>query len=114
MNGDVEDEAREFWNRFDELRGSRTVKEISESIGIDYEAIRVQRTRRRIPRLSIAVKLAAEVGSSLEYLACGVTKALPFSRILYNAYITASDDNKKIVKLALGLDESKENVKISV
>ena len=71
MSGNIDDEAREFWNRFDALRGTRTVKEISESIGADYESIRVQRTRGRIPKLSIAVKLAAEIGSNLEYLSCG-------------------------------------------
>ncbi len=114
MSGDSEDDAREFWNHFDALRGSRTVKDISESIGIDYESIRVQRTRRRIPKLSIAIKLANELGSSLENLMLGTDNHQPFSKTLYNAYVNASESNKNIVRLALGLNESKEDLEISV
>ena len=60
MERDSIEEAREFWERFDLVRGVRTVKDVAESIGISYELIRVQRTRLRTPRLYLAVSIAKE------------------------------------------------------
>lgn len=101
------DEAREFWNRFDSLRGSRTVKNIAESIGEEYELIRVQRTRMRTPKLHIAVKLAKEIGSTVEYLVTGGDPDIGFPQILYRAYLDADEHIKKSVEYALGLDAPK-------
>ena len=99
------DEAREFWNRFDSLRGARTVKSIAESIEVDYELIRVQRTRMRTPRITLAVKLAKEIGTTVEYLVNGGESEIGFHQVLYRAYLDADEQSRGIVNLALGLDK---------
>ena len=105
MERDSIEEAREFWERFDLVRGVRTVKDVAESIGISYELIRVQRTRLRTPRLYLAVSIAKELGTTVEYLSHGRSSEEHFSSILHKAYIKASESNKKIVDIALGLSQ---------
>ena len=97
-------EAREFWARFDQIKGQRQVKEIVEAAGIEYELIRVQRTRQRLPQLRHAVLLARELGTTVEYLACGMDIAHHRSMLLYEAYVHASDECRRIVELALKID----------
>lgn len=111
MDNESIEEARGFWNRFDALRGSRTIKDIANAIGIDYELVRVQRTRYRTPKLGLAVNLANELGTTVEYLATGENGGIPFSLVLYNAYMNASDDSRRIVDIALSLDENKNQTK---
>ena len=103
------EEARRFWNRFDDLRGTRTVKEIADAIGIEYELVRVQRTRKRVPKLSIAVGIAKELGTTVEYLACGTNSKEHFMYRLYNSYLEASHECRKIVDIALSLNGDDQN-----
>lgn len=108
-------EAREFWNRFDLLRGSRTVKEIAESIGVDYELIRVQRTRQRTPKLTLAVSIANELGTTVEHLVCGGSGRVHFAYVLYDAYRSANERDKSIIDTLLGINRNKEQTeKMSV
>jgi hypothetical protein len=112
MENEIASEAREFWSRVDLMRGSRTVKDIAESIGVEYELIRVQRTRHRTPRLTIVVAIARELGTSVEYLACGNSNHCLFINRLYTAYKNASESHRSIVDIALGLsdDSSKQQI----
>jgi hypothetical protein len=73
MEPEIND-AREFWNRVDFLRGKAKLTDITSSAGIDYELVRVQRTRHRIPSIKICVKLAKVLNSTVEYLATGTTE----------------------------------------
>jgi hypothetical protein len=113
MENEIAEEAREFWSRVDVMRGSRTVKNIAETIGIEYELIRVQRTRHRTPRLTIAVAIAKELGTTVEYLASGENGHHQlFIHRLYTAYKNADDIHKSIVDITLNLrdDTAKRHI----
>jgi hypothetical protein len=62
-----------FWKRVDDLKKDITMKAIVERAGLEYEVIRVQRTRNRIPRTTEAVALAGALGTTVEYLITGKT-----------------------------------------
>lgn len=111
MDYDGVEDARSFWNRFDDLRGSRTVKDIADSIGIDYELIRVQRTRYRVPKINVAVKIANEVGSSVEYLVTGMNPGqLPeHVRDIVNRLLMADDVDLALVRRALKMEDIDDN-----
>jgi transcriptional regulator with XRE-family HTH domain len=68
------DDAREFWNRVDFLRGKDKLTDIASTVGVDYELIRVQRSRHRIPSIKVCVKLAKVLNSTVEYLATGTAE----------------------------------------
>jgi hypothetical protein len=71
MKYSKDEQARVFWNRFDEVRGKRHVKSICELAGLEYEPIRVLRTRHRLPDLCVANKLSKIIDVSMEYLLTG-------------------------------------------
>ena len=103
------EDAREFWARFDQIRGKRTVKDILQTVGIDYDLIRIQRTRRRLPNLMHAVFLAQEIGTTVEYLVLGMGLSHHRSLALYDAYINSSDEVRRIVDIALRIDKNAQN-----
>lgn len=86
MESEFEDDARDFWNRIDDLRGKKKLTEIAEATGINYELMRVQRTRHRIPSLKICVILAKHLGSSVEFLATGKQAPGIYDKVLNAVY----------------------------
>lgn len=63
--------ADNFWNRLDFKRGKTTLKSLTESLGIEYETIRVQRTRHRFPKPEYMYLLAQSLDVSVDYLLTG-------------------------------------------
>jgi len=104
MADESANEAIEFWKRFDSFRKGRTVKDIAEAIGVEYNLVRVQRTRHVLPKLPVAVALAREVGTTVEYLVDGVTSQIRFSNKLYREYLKSSEENRRVINILLGLD----------
>ena len=100
-----------FWNRFDSLRKGRTVKEIASSIGVEYELLRVQRARFRIPKVSIAVSLASEIGTSVEYLVTGkeADQLPPHIRKIVRRLLTADDVDIQMIQRILKIDNNDDN-----
>lgn len=86
MESEFEDDSRDFWNRIDDLRGKKKLTEIAEATGINYELMRVQRTRHRIPSLKICVMLANHLGSSVEFLATGKQSPGIYDKVLNAVY----------------------------
>lgn len=66
--------AFEFWKRVDELRGERTLADISRATGIDNHKIRQQRSDNRFPKPEDLRKIAEYLGTSEEYLLTGLVK----------------------------------------
>lgn len=60
-----------FWNRLDFKRGKTTLKSLTEFLGIEYETIRVQRTRHRFPKPEYMYLLAQSLDVSVDYLLTG-------------------------------------------
>ena len=113
------DDAREFWNRVDFLRGKTKLTDITSSVGIDYELIRVQRTRHRIPSIKVCVKLAKVLNSTVEYLATGIDEpdindpivnAVINSKLLYSivsALSKMSSEKLEAISELLGINKTK-------
>lgn len=68
--------AYSFWQRVDQLRGDRTLKEIAEKFGLNYATIKDMRTKDRYPKLDVLVSLADSLGVSLDYLITGNERQL--------------------------------------
>jgi len=105
------EDARLFWNRFDSLRNGRTVKDIANSIGVEYELIRVQRTRYRIPKASIVVLLARELGTTTEFLVTGENNdQLPsYLRAIVNRLLIADEVDVQMVQRILKIENNDDN-----
>ncbi|MBN2756005.1 MAG: hypothetical protein JXR51_02435 [Bacteroidales bacterium] len=65
--------ADNFWERVDALRQKKTIKALTEELGIEYESIRVQRTRHRYPNPEHMLLIANGLNTSLEFLLSGET-----------------------------------------
>jgi hypothetical protein len=64
-------EADKFWERVDFLRNKKTLKALTKELGIEYETIRVQRTRHRFPKPEYMYLFSKALNTSIEYLLTG-------------------------------------------
>lgn len=74
----MEDEkiAMDFWGRVEQsqqLCGKTNLKEISRKIGVSYQTLVNQKTSARLPSLIVAVHIAKELGTTVEWLLYGLT-----------------------------------------
>lgn len=79
MTKTMDDEklAMDFWGRVEQsqqLCGKNCLKDICRKIGVPYQTIANQKTGARLPSLVVAVSLAKELGTSVEWLLYGVGK----------------------------------------
>ena len=64
------DKAYHFWKRIDGLR-EHSLIEIAENTGIDYNLIKTQRSKNRLPKTLEAIAIARVVNSTVEWLVTG-------------------------------------------
>ena len=67
--------ALSFWRRVDELRGDRTLFDISEELSIPYSTIRNQRAESRYPKRNEIEKIANVLGVTSDFLITGYSPA---------------------------------------
>lgn len=77
----MEDEkiAMNFWGRIEQaqkLCGKNSLKDICRKIDVPYQTLANQKTGARLPSLLVAVSLAKELGTSVEWLLYGTSKEL--------------------------------------
>lgn len=90
--------AYSFWQRVDQLRGDKTLKEIAEKFGLNYATIKDMRTKDRYPKLDVLIGLADCLGVSLDYLVTGDEQALssPEAR-----YVEESPEARVLVRAVM-------------
>lgn len=99
------DKAYHFWKRIDGLR-EHSLIEIAESTGIDYNLIKTQRSKNRLPKTLEAIAIAKVVNTSVEWLVTGEEAPLPdktLDRIRKNAKLY------RIAKFLVRADERQLN-----
>ena len=72
----IDDDVYQFWQRVDRLRGSRTLKEIADSLCVSYATLIDMRTKQRFPKIDICIKLSESLHTTLDYLYLGKTTQL--------------------------------------
>lgn len=65
------DFAFEYWERIDELRGNKTLSELSKVMGIKEQSLRNMKSENRYPKLEATQRLASFLGTTVEYLMTG-------------------------------------------
>lgn len=75
----MEDEklAMDFWGRVEQsqqLCGKTNLKDIARKIGVPYQTLVNQKTGARLPSLIVAVTIAKELGTTVEWLLYGSGK----------------------------------------
>ncbi len=63
--------AFDYWKRVDELRGTKTLSDIAEAMGIKEQSLRNMRSDCRYPKLSASQQLAAYLNTNVDYLISG-------------------------------------------
>ena len=69
--------AMDFWGRIElaqKLCGKTSLKDICRKIDIPYQTLANQKTGARLPSLVVAVALAKELGTTVEWLLYGTSK----------------------------------------
>ncbi|MBQ0071462.1 MAG: hypothetical protein KBS81_06360 [Spirochaetales bacterium] len=79
MKEAMEDEklAMDFWGRVEQaqqLCGKTSLKDICRKMAVPYQTLANQKTGARLPSLVVAVSLAKELGTTVEWLLYGVNK----------------------------------------
>ncbi|MCH3918908.1 MAG: hypothetical protein LKE39_00135 [Sphaerochaeta sp.] len=112
-----EEEAKAFWQRFDEQRkkSGLSIKEITDKLDLSYPLLITQRSRGIFPSITTACKIAKLIRTSVEYLATGEEpgvgaggpvkpgeeRMLPLDIVI--ALARSSDDDLKLVRRIYGL-----------
>lgn len=74
---DDEKLAMDFWGRVEQaqqLCGKTSLKDICRKMAVPYQTLANQKTGARLPSLVVAVSLAKELGTTVEWLLYGVSK----------------------------------------
>lgn len=74
---DDEKLAMDFWGRVEQaqqLCGKTSLKDICRHLSIPYQTLANQKTSARLPALIVAVSLAEELGTTVEWLLYGISK----------------------------------------
>ena len=60
--------AKGFWDRVNKLRNGKSLKDLADSIGLNYTTLRNQRSKNRYPSRSDMMRIAEILGTSLDSL----------------------------------------------
>ena len=63
--------AKGFWDRVDKLRNGKSLKDLADSIGLNYTTLRNQRSKNRYPKRSEIEAIASFLGVSPDFLERG-------------------------------------------
>lgn len=67
----MEELAYAFWQRVDELKGGKSLKDIANDLGVSYATVKDMRSRCRYPKQELCSKLASYLSTSVDYLMTG-------------------------------------------
>lgn len=99
--------AMDFWGRLEiaQKNENKNLKAVCKNIGIPYQTLINQKSAARLPALSVAMLLASELNSSLDWLLFGDRTATENDRQLISALL--SDARKRaIVEKVSALNQS--------
>jgi len=65
-----DDESSRFWERIDSIR-TMSLKELAESIQVDYNVMIAQKAMNRIPRINELCRYARALNTTVEWLVSG-------------------------------------------
>lgn len=99
-------EAKEFWERIDELNPFATLTLLTKKAGIEYWHLVQQRKKKSIPKAEDLLKLSATLHVPIERLLTG--KAIVYipervQKIMNRLMYTASEEQLFAVEVLLGL-----------
>lgn len=99
-------EAKEFWERIDELNPFATLTLLTKKAGIEYWHLVQQRKKKSIPKAEDLLKLSATLHVPIERLLTG--KAISYipervQKIMNRLMYTASEEQLFAVEILLGL-----------
>lgn len=60
--------AQDFWSRVDALRGGKSLKDLADSIGLNYTTLINQRSKNRYPSRADMIKISEVLGTSIDSL----------------------------------------------
>lgn len=88
-------EGNKFWNRVDALRDrTKSLKQIVEEAGLNYEVVKVQRSLNRMPRAEEVCRLSVALKTPAEWLVLGAT-----SNPLDDMRVGQTEDNKRLLSI---------------
>ena len=99
--------AMDFWGRLEivQKNENKNLKAVCKNIGIPYQTLINQKSAARLPSLSVAMLLASELNTSLDWLLFGDRTVTEDDKQLISALL--SDARKKaIVEKVSGLSQS--------
>lgn len=107
MNENEEQVAMNFWGRLEivQKNENKNLKTVCKNVGIPYQTLINQKSAARLPTLSVAMLLASELNTSLDWLLFGDRTATENDRQLISVLL--SDARKRaIVEKVSGLNQS--------
>jgi len=100
------DTGNKFWNRVDAVRDrEKSLKQVIEEAGLNYEVVKVQRSLNRMPRAEEVCRLSTALKTPTEWLVLGVT-----SNPLDDLRVGHSSENDRIITILEHLKKAPELV----
>ena len=89
----------DFWKRFDEKRGDKTLQDVCNNTGILVGTIKNNRSSGRLPSLTDADKIAKYLNTTVDYLLNGETDQFtPLEREFIGKFRTSPRDIKTLIE----------------
>jgi hypothetical protein len=99
-------EGNKFWNRVDAVRDrEKSLKQVIEEAGLNYEVVKVQRSLNRMPRAEEVCRLSTALKTPTEWLVLGVT-----SNPLDDLRVGHTSENDRIITILEHLKNAPELV----
>ncbi len=105
-----DNESKRFWDRVDAVRDrEKSLKQVVEEAGLNYEVVKVQRSLNRMPRAEEVCRLSSALKTPTEWLVLGVT-----SNPLDDMRIGRTDEQERILSILESLVNAPETVLNSI
>jgi len=93
----------DFWKRFDELRGDKTLQDVCDNTGILIGTIKRLRADARFPSLADADKIAKYLNTTIDYLLNGETDQFtPLEREFIGKFRDSPRNIKTLIEQVVG------------
>lgn len=94
-----------FWERVDALSKSRSLKEFAYSVDVNYTLLLNWRTKKRLPALEQACRIAKVLGTTVEFLITGRDPEIPSAHLrdIVRKLETSSEFDLELVRRVLRL-----------
>ena len=111
---------RQLWNRIDKLRGSMSIRELSERTGILEGSLQTTRSLGTLPKMQMLYPIAQALGTTVEYLYTGIEeneysdnpvfRKISSSQLLFDIVSKLADatpEEIEVVRRVLDVDKPK-------